>query len=215
MSSSLPSLQPDLLEPPHMGTELHPHPKQSSLTILSENGNETLVLQYHPQEKDLDIFNPRITEIFPNETKIHDSIIPNPLVYILSKLFRDSAYEIFEDGMDSSFSDGLGRIIMNNGRQAIHALGIIMKRDHGGEVVEEALRQIGNMKDERTHYGRRVLLEHKLKSRDSHVRDAALTGIEYMDDPASIPSLRMAIGREDGTLMRKNMKAVLAQLQNA
>ena len=89
------------------------------------------------------------------------------MVDILNKLFRNSLDETFEDGMDSSFGDSLNRIVLAYGK-AIHALRIVMHMNMDGEVVEEALRQIGRMKDARTHYHRLVLLEHKLASPITH-----------------------------------------------
>ena len=200
----MPTPQPNALESTHVSTELSPIPTTEPI-IFSENENPNLTSPYRDDRR-----------IPPNETNMRTMIYrKNFLLTALNKLFRDSLDEIFEDGMNSSFSDGLSRIILGNGILAISMLRIIMSRDHGGEVAEEALRQIGNMKDEKTHYDRRILLEQKLKSHDSRVRDAALTGIEYMDDPESIPSLEMAIKCEKGVQMRQNMKAVLVQLQNA
>ena len=166
---------------------------------------------------DLDVSNQRSAWLSPNETKIvkPELDLEDLLIDILNKLFRNSLDETFEDGMDSSFGDSLNRIVLAYGRPAIHALRIVMRMNADGEVVEEALRQIGRMKDVRTHYHRLALLEHKLASPNSRTRDAALIGIESMDDPAAIPSLQRAISREKYGRLQQNIKAVLVQLQNA
>ena len=166
---------------------------------------------------DLGVSNQRSAWLSPNETKIAkpELDLEDLLVDILNKLFRNSLDETFEDGMDSSFGDSLNRIVLAYGRSAIHALRIVMHMNMDGEVVEEALRQIGRMKDVRTHYHRLALLEHKLASPNSRTRDAALIGIESMDDPAAISSLQRAISREKYGRLQQNIKAVLDQLQNA
>ena len=168
-------------------------------------------------EMDLGVSNQRSAWLSPNETKIAkpELDLEDLLVDILNKLFRNSLDETFEDGMDSSFGDSLNRIVLAYGKSAIHALRIVMHMNMDGEVVEEALRQIGRMKDARTHYHRLVLLEHKLASPNSRTRDAALIGIESMDDPAAISSLQRAISREKYGRLQQNIKAVLVQLQNA
>ena len=203
-STSLPTAQPNMLESTHVSTGL-PHIDIIEPIIFPENENPNVTSSHQDDRR-----------ILSNDTSVH--LITNHrnfLLTALNKLFRDSLDELFEDGMNSSFNDDLNRIIRNDGKLAIHMLRIIINQNYGGEVVEEALRQIGNMKDEKTHHDRRILLEEKLKSRDSRVRDAALTGIEYMDDLKSIPSLEMAIKCEKNSQMLQNMKSVLVQLRNA
>ena len=197
----------------------------STLTTLQEKELLHLLnmrMPYFPHsrlsdEMDLGVSNQRSAWLSPNETKIVklELDMEDLLVDILNKLLRNSLDETFEDGMDSSFGDSLNRIVLAYGRSAIHALRIVMRMNVDGEVAEEALRQIGRMKDVRTHYHRLALLEHKLASPNSRTRDAALIGIESMDDPAAIPSLQRAISREKYGRLQQNIKAVLDQLQNA
>ena len=211
----------------NMEENINPHSvSHSALTDLREkellylvNNMRMLCFSYSrlAGEIDLGASNQRSAWFSPNETKVVRSELDREdlLIDTLNKLFRDSLDETFEDGMDSSFGDSLNRIVLAYGKLAIHALRIVMHMNLDGEVVEEALRQVSRMKDARTHHHRLALLEHKLASPSSRIRDAALIGIESMDDPAAIPSLQRAIGREKYGQLQQNIKAVLDQLQNA
>ena len=159
----------------------------------------------------------RHTQQTVNETK-YVGFQPNledDLVDILGNLFDDACDEVFEDGMDTAFSNNLNHIVQVYGEIAIHALERVIHSDHVDvDVVEEALRQVGSMDDVQTHYCRLVLLERKLISPNSRIRDAASIGIEAMDDPAAIESLQKAISNEQYGQLRQNLEAVLAQLQD-
>lgn len=129
-------------------------------------------------------------------------------------LFRGAIDETFEDGMDSSFSMRLHRIILDYGMGAVDALEKVLDGANVG-VAEEALRQIGYIDDPGTHRARLLLLEGALKSPNADIRDAASIGIEAMDDPAAIESLRAAIENEPDAQLRQYLHDVLAQLQDA
>ena len=162
------------------------------------------------------MYNQWRSQLSPNETKIaeHELIQEDTLVDTLNKLFRDSHDEIFEDGMDSVFGASIHRIVLSHGNPAIRALGKVIQENRTDEAVEEALRQIGRIKNANTQQQRRTLLERELLSSDSHIRDAALIGIEFMDDPMVIPGLQRALADEKFEPLRQNIKAVLDQLQN-
>ena len=140
---------------------------------------------------------------------------PEALVDRLQKLFRDASDETFEDGMDSSFSVNLTRVVRDHGVAAVSVLErVISADDVNVEIAEEALRQVGCMDDAKTHRRRLSLLERALGSPNVRIRDAASIGIEALDDPAAIESLRRAIDNEQHGHLRQNLKDVLAQLQD-
>ena len=133
----------------------------------------------------------------------------------LNNLFDNAHDEIFEDGMDTVFSNNLGRIIQDYGEDAIDALDSVMSSPHANvEIIEEALRQVGQIDDRHTHDCRLDLLKRKLGSLNSRIRDAASIGIADMNDLNAITSLQNAICNEPNELVKKNLKAVLIQLQD-
>ena len=136
---------------------------------------------------------------------------PYPGLY---QLFRGIPSEVFEDGMDSRFSLELKRIIREHGDTAVHAARSIMSlKDVNPEVVAEAMRWLGHMRDSATHQTRRRVLEWALESPYGSVRDGASLGIEAMDDPESIPRLERAAGAEECGWLKKHMDGVLEQLR--
>lgn len=136
------------------------------------------------------------------------------LLNILYPLFRNASDEVFEDGMDSSFSADLNRIVRAHGIVAVDALEKVLDGANV-EVAEEALRQIGYMDDEVTHNRRLSLLERALESPNSRVRDAASIGLDAMDDPAAIKSLQRAVDCERYEPLRQNLEIVLRHLQDS
>lgn len=132
----------------------------------------------------------------------------------LYRLFHGSRSEVFEDGMDSDFSLELKRIIREHGDTAVHAARSIMStKDADAELVAEAMRWLGLMRDSATHQSRRRVLEWALESRHTSVRDGAAIGIEAMDDPESMPRLRLAVRSEQADWLRSYMKDVLKQMK--
>ncbi len=136
------------------------------------------------------------------------------IVDALLRLRDNAMNETFEDGMDTKFSIGLRTIIQNCGTPSIKALDKAMPLETtSATIMEELLRQIGNMDDPPTHKLRLALLERALESPDSRIRDAATIGMDAMGDPKAIPSIKKAIACEPDEWIRKNLKTILEQLE--
>lgn len=136
------------------------------------------------------------------------------LVNRLRELFHNANDEVFEDGMTSRFSHELHDVILKCGVAAIYQLrDIVRANDTSIEVAEEALRQLGQVNDAKTHDARLSLLESSLKSSDLRIRDAASIGIEAMDDSRAIPSLERAVEGETSEWLRQYLKDVITQLK--
>ena len=133
---------------------------------------------------------------------------------MLRGMFRDADSETFHDGMDSRFSVRLHRTILDYGVDAVEALEKVLE-GADIEAAGEALRQVGYVEDSDTHKARLSLLEGALASPDASVRDGASIGIEAMDDPAAVGSLRAAIKNEPCAWLRHYLREVLEQLQDA
>ena len=134
----------------------------------------------------------------------------------VGSMLHKANYEIFEDGMESGFSDSLNRIIKSHGIAAINTLERMMYADSvNPQTAAEALIWVGRMEDGDTQQVRLAMLEHALESRNACIRDAASIGIGAMDDPAAMDSLQKAINREQCCLLRQNLKDTLEQLKGA
>lgn len=138
------------------------------------------------------------------------------LTDMLRDLLHKANYEVFEDGMDSNFSNNLNRIIQDHGVTVIDALeAMIYAEDVNQEVAVEALISAGRMDDRATQHARLSMLERALESSNVCIRDAASIGIGAMDDPAAIGSLQKAIDREQCGLLLQNLMDTLEQLKGA
>lgn len=152
----------------------------------------------------LAVFNKNISES-EKECMIVDALI---------HLRDDAMNETFEDGVNTKFSIGLRTIVQNCGTTSIGALENAMPLETTSvPVMEEVLRQIGNVDDPHTHKLRLAFLERALVFPDSRIRDAASIGLDAMDDPKAIPSIKKAIASEPDEWIRKNLKTILAQLE--
>ncbi len=130
-------------------------------------------------------------------------------------LFASAKEQIFEDGMESDFSREIAEFITSYGHSAMEAIiGLVLCGRINSEVVSEALRAIGRIDHVSTYRDRLWLLERGLYSSYARVRDGAIVGLAYLDDPIAIKPLRFAIEREQTPELRKDMGQVLSQLQD-
>jgi len=133
----------------------------------------------------------------------------------LSRLFLAAKDETFEDGMETAFSRALQLLIEKHRDAAVDALTqLIVGGEVSPAVASEALRWLGYMEDAATHAKRRRLLERCLNDPSSRVRDGAILGLAFMDDPQAIHCLKMAIEREAIGELKEDMEQVLAQLED-
>jgi hypothetical protein len=152
----------------------------------------------------------RFFEDNSTEPTFHDIITQN-----LQAWFEIGKQEVFEDGMESSFSLGLTTIIHKFGNLAVEALSSLMlRRETDDRVVSEAMRWLGLLDDPETYRSRLLLLERSLRSPSPRVRDGAALGLSYLDDPYAIPSLQHAIQSESVRGLRENLQQVLEQLES-
>ena len=129
-------------------------------------------------------------------------------------LVRDSADEVFEDGMESRFSVGLHLAVIEHGTTDLVAIErVILAGNTNSELLGETLVQIGAVDDLATHDRRLAILTKALQSQDVRVRDAASLGLESMEDASAIPALETAVAGEQSKRMRKNLIAVIGSLR--
>jgi len=116
--------------------------------------------------------------------------------------------------MDSVFSRGIRHFINRFGSKALDEIAMLIINEIAEpEVAEEALRWIGLLDEPATRKYRLWLLCRALRSSSVRVRDGALLGISFMDDPAAADELRGAFDREAISELRYEMGRVLEQLE--
>lgn len=129
------------------------------------------------------------------------------------ELVRDASQETFFDGMDNAFRLQAGQAIEFYGDLAVCALDqAIADSSASVEVIEEALRFLGDLNDQETHYRRLSVLLKALSSSNPRVRDAASVGLASLGDPAAKDSICTAIAREQFDQLRSNLRSALNSL---
>jgi len=133
----------------------------------------------------------------------------------IKALFETAKEQVFEDGMESKFSEELVSLVKKYGDAAMEILAysIVYERVNA-DVASEALRWIGRMAPRYSYRYRLWLLERSLHCASALIRDGAILGLASLDDPHALPYIEQAIQRESCEELRKDMEQVLAQLEN-
>ena len=132
----------------------------------------------------------------------------------LRKIIRDSATEIFFDGMESVFTNELRRLLYFYGPLAVRAIGNVVKSgDANSETVGEILKVLGSDENPVTYGDRVALMLAGLQSSDPSIRDAASLGIASLDDPGLLEEVLAAVEREAMPQLRRNLELVADQLR--
>lgn len=131
------------------------------------------------------------------------------------RLFKASEELNFEDGMETEFSQKLILFINKYGNEAIEIItSIIVYQRVNAEVASEALRWLGNIDHAPSYRFRLWLLERSLNSPKARIRDGAVLGLSFLNDPHAISYLKLAIEQEKCTGLRQDMEQVLVQLES-
>lgn len=149
------------------------------------------------------------------DSELRSLLLEERLASYIRYLVREAVDEVFTDGMESVFSHRLTRTIEDYGDTAVLAIEKLMGLDQVNvEVAGEILRQLGSMEDPRAHHSRLAILVANLLSPDPRIRDAASLGLAALDDPEAISDIQKALDREPSSLLRRNLKLVMDQLQS-
>lgn len=132
----------------------------------------------------------------------------------VESMFVAAQNERFEDGFDSALSLELLRLVLRHGGATVEIVAdLILQNRVAPQAAAEALRCLGEMRDEATREPRRELLERSLACPSHVIRDGAVVGLSNMRDPRTAPALEAAATREDHALLRSNMLDLLEQLK--
>lgn len=131
----------------------------------------------------------------------------------IKKAFEKAEDEIFEDGMESAFSEVLKTIIQSHGLIALNELCRVISQEHVNiESGAEVLRQLGLVGHSPSKMYRRDILSRFLESGVLQFRDGASLGLSFLDDPSAIPAVRTAIEKELSIGVKESLEQTLQQL---
>ena len=130
-------------------------------------------------------------------------------------LFHDAEEYVFEDGMESDFSRKLLAWLEEAHADMVMNQIILLVEDDSiaPEVLAETLRWLGQMADGSVYAHRRWLLEHCLHHPSVCVRDGAILGLSFLEDPRIIPALERALSQEPLATLRSDIEQVLEDLR--
>ena len=127
---------------------------------------------------------------------------------------REAKSERFVDGMASTFATRVHQSLINNGHVAVAAWHrILMRTGNLYETGEELLRQLGLLRHESTHQLRLRALTDNLSSTDLRIRDAAILGLSFLEDPSALQALRQARSLETDPWLQEDLDSVIKQLE--
>lgn len=162
----------------------------------------------------------RIHSYSPSSEVTGDSFTDDPgcvvndrLAADIRQVFERAVDEHFEDGMESAFSRDLTRIVRCESDAVDYLINLIVGGQVNDELASEALRWMGHMGDHYPSYeGRRWLLEKCLFSSSPRIRDGAVLGLSFLEDPHAIDFLRQAMEREPNPALAEDMEEVISSL---
>ena len=127
--------------------------------------------------------------------------------------FGSAEDEFFEDGTESQFAREIKVLIAKHRRSALEAIShLILFTKTGPHVANEALSTLGAVSEPTTYEYRRWLLERTLGSPSAVVRDGAVIGLAWLDDPHAIPYVQRAVQGEQLAPLRRSMEQLAGQL---
>jgi len=127
--------------------------------------------------------------------------------------FGSAKDEFLEDGTESQFAREIKVLIAKHRRSALEAIShLILFTKTGHHVANEALSTLGTVSEPTTYEYRRWLLEQSLGAPSAVVRDGAVIGLAWLDDPHAVPYVQRAVQGEQVAPLRRSMERLLEQL---
>jgi len=155
-----------------------------------------------------------LAELYTPVTKpverTHGAIELKSLKSDLADLFEHAKRETFEDGIHSAFSIRLTQAVMEHGEAAINQVSLLVESGSiSPTVLAETLKWLGNMDSHVAYERRRWLLEYCLSYPSVVVRDGAIVGVSYLEDPDSIGALERARQKEKSSTLKADIDQVI------
>jgi len=133
---------------------------------------------------------------------------------IIRTIFSDAVHEEFEAGMESRFARRLIAVLERYGDDAAAAIeGLFQSESIGADLVVEAVRTLGRMRDPATSLARFRLLLIALRHSSPIVRDQAALALVDTQGPAVIGYLKEAASRERYKALREDFEQLVVELE--
>ncbi len=132
----------------------------------------------------------------------------------IESLFAAASDEVFEEGMNSRFSERLASMIEQYEIPAVLVSSdLSILPETNSEVAYETMRLFGRIDHSATYEERMNALTRGLRHSLPRVRDGAALGLASLNDPQAAPALKKAIDQERCQELRDDMEQVLEQLE--
>ncbi|MGP8330360.1 MAG: HEAT repeat domain-containing protein [Methanosarcinaceae archaeon] len=134
---------------------------------------------------------------------------------VMIKIFKEAVDEIFEDGVKSVFIYKLFALVESFGIPIIQKLMfLILDGQINFAVASESLRWLGDIPYSDSTYRVRLLLLSKCIFHSSPlIRDGAILGFSFLDDPITIPILKEAYESEAVPELKKDIHKIIALIE--
>ena len=129
-------------------------------------------------------------------------------------IFNGYQYEEFDMDVAFDFSSALDRLIQVNGRPAVFIINSLIKKHALNNImISETLRALGRIEDENTKNERYELLIGSIKSSSAIIRDAAVSGLSFLDDKRALPQLHILFETETVPTLKNNIRVAIKGLE--
>lgn len=160
-----------------------------------------------------DVPDEHLFSLISSGTALAEDQIDTQIAAAIRRIFERAADEVFESGKDSNLSLAISAMFRRFPGEALEGLATQLELRPRPTLVAEVLNTLGAIKQPATEEGRLSLLAGYLAHPSALIRDAASTGLSFLGNPAALPSLREAIGRERNPRLREDMEAVARDLE--
>lgn len=143
-------------------------------------------------------------------------VIADLIKIYLKNALKDAKYEVFESGVESSFSRFLNRIVTQYGQKAISTISSSLnERKLSEDVIAETVRSLGSLKHPSTKIDRFKVLLPFLTHNSPIVRDATALAFADIGDKGAISYLRTVAEHERFLAVRESFLSVAEELEEA
>lgn len=129
-------------------------------------------------------------------------------------LFDAYRHQEFDADIAYQFTNDLDMLIQASGKSAIRAIdSLIKKQSVDQDIVSETLKALGRIEHENTKEQRYQVLMDFIKDDSVIIRDAAVSGLSFLDDKRALPQLRMLLETETLPIAKNNIKVTIKGLE--
>lgn len=153
-----------------------------------------------------DTISPHAVTTFFNDLRMETAVIDFLDAYRGQQFDADVAYDFMTD---------LDTFIHANGASVIRIItDLASRRVLDEDLVSEALRALGRMENQATKEQRYQVLMRFIRHDSAIVRDAAVSGLSFLDDARALPHLRMLLQTEIVPVLNNNIRVAIESLES-